>query len=148
MEIGVQRQWPTVPWFTLVLWFSEPRFWEVDQMTRSMPQSNAEPQGPEAPVSEGPVLSSKGWKLCCLRVQSWAPRNGSSGIWGSSSEPQWLEAPVSEERKREYSSSWGDFFFCPLIFFFPIQALSRLDDDHTHGEGQLFLIHIAHWYKC
>lgn len=94
------------------------------------------------------MLNPKDRKPQCLRVQSWVLRAGSSGIWGSSSEPQWLEAPVSEERKREYTSSWGDFFFLSSDFFFPIQALSRLDDDHTHGEGQLFLIHIAHWYKC
>lgn len=69
----------------------------------------------EALVSEGPVLSPNDWKLQCLR------------------------------RGKENTPAHGViFFFCPLIFFFPIQALSRLDDDHTHGEGQPFLIHIAH----
>lgn len=68
----------------------------------------------EALVSEGSVLSPNDWKLQCLR------------------------------RGKENTPAHGVIFFLSSDFFFPIQALSRLDDDHTHGEGQLFLIHIAH----
>lgn len=68
MEIGIQRQWSTVPWFTLVLWFSvspDSEKWIKWQGLRP-----------------NPVLTPKDRKPRYLRVQSWAPRTGSPSVWG------------------------------------------------------------------